>query len=183
MPAQQLTPAVFLDRDGTLIDERGYLGDPERIKFYPTVFRALRRLMSHGFKLIVVTNQAGVGRGYFTLEDLKRVNSAFRRRLTDRGVRLAGLYFCPHAPAMGCACRKPKTGMIKKAVRELKIDLKKSYMVGDNAKDLELARNAGLKGVLVRSGFGRMVSNRAKKLALKVTRNMETASLWICKTA
>src|SRR5882672_1617334 len=134
------SPAVFLDRDGTLLTERGYLSDPARIHFYPGVFGSLRKLEREKFKLVVLTNQSGVGRGYFALRALERVNRAFLKKLSSNRVRIAGLYFCPHRPNAGCPCRKPKPGMPRRAARELHLDLKRSFVIGDQASDMRLAK-------------------------------------------
>jgi len=172
-------PAVFFDRDGTLIDERGYLGDPSRLRFYPSAVPALRRLQKAGFLLVVVSNQSGVARGYFSLDDMNKVNARFLKILRGAGVRMAGTYFCPHAPDGGCACRKPRPGMPRRAARELNIDLKKSFMVGDQARDMELARAIGATGLLVMTGGGRSVRPRAAALGAKTTSNASTAAAWI----
>ncbi len=171
--------AVFFDRDGTLIDERGYLGDPDRLHFYPSAIPALRRLQKAGFLLVVVSNQSGVARGFFSMEDLAAVNARFLKILRRAGVRIAGTYFCPHAPDAGCACRKPRPGLPRRAARELGIDLKKSYVVGDQSRDMELARAIGASGLLVMTGGGRAVRPKASFLGAKTTSNAATAAAWI----
>ena len=174
-------PAAFLDRDGTLIDERGYLGDPGRIRFYPSVVPALKRLRKAGYRLVVISNQSGVGRGYFTMDTLKKVNRRFLQLLRSRGVRIDGVYFCPHLPAAGCSCRKPAPGMAKKAARDLALDVRRSFVIGDQVRDLQLARRVGATGVLVLTGAGRASRRKAKRLAAKVTSNVGTASVWIAE--
>src|ERR1051325_8327952 len=131
MTKRNAHPAVFLDRDGTILTERKYLSTPRRMFFYLSAFKGLRRLGRNGFKLVIITNQSGVARGYFTLKDLHRINFIFRERLLSRGVKISGIYFCPHHPNAGCSCRKPKPMLARRAVRELNLDLKRSYVIGD----------------------------------------------------
>jgi histidinol-phosphate phosphatase family protein len=179
--ALRKTPAVFLDRDGTLITERGYLSDPARIRFYANVAAGLRRLQKAGFKLVVITNQSGVARGYFSLATLGAIHRRFRAVLASRGVHLAGIYFCPHAPDAGCACRKPKPALPRRAARDLGLDLTRSYVIGDQDRDLGLAAAIGAKGVLVLTGGGRLHRNRAQRSGAKITSNVSSASRWIVR--
>ena len=143
---------VFLDRDGTLNPDPGYIGSPDRFELFPGVAPALARLMRAGARLVVVTNQSGVGRGLFSSADLEAIHAKLRRLLQDAGVSLDAIYVCPHHPDERCACRKPETGMIDRAVRELGIDLSRSYLIGDHAKDMELAKRVGAKRVRVTTG-------------------------------
>lgn len=145
---------IFFDRDGTLIEERNYLSDPGQVVLIPGAAEAVRLARGAGYLAVVLTNQSGVGRGYFTLEDVERVNARMGELLGREGARIDGIYVCPHAPEDGCDCRKPRTGLVERAVRELGIDVGASWVVGDKATDLELARNAGMRGVLVRTGYG-----------------------------
>lgn len=172
-------PAVFLDRDGTILRERGYLDDPSRLHFYAHAMSAMRRLQRAGFSLVVVTNQSGVGRGYFTLERLAEVHAAFRRRLSNAGIGLDGLYFCPHRPDAGCACRKPGTGMPRRAARELGLDLKNSYVVGDQDRDLQLGAAIGATPILVLTGGGRAHRRAAREAGAHVTAHLGTAASFI----
>lgn len=150
-------PAVFLDRDGTLIHDREghYLTDPRRLKLYKDAPRALRALAALGFRLIVLTNQSGVGRGYMTLARSVEINRALAAALKSRGVRLEGIYFCPHRPDEGCRCRKPAPGLLREAARAHRADLSRSFVVGDKKGDMELARACGLRAVFVETGHGR----------------------------
>ena len=175
--------AVFLDRDGTLINERGYLADPSKIFFYPGAATALRRLQRAGFRLVIVTNQSGVGRGYFTLAQAQRVSRRFCELLRRQGVRIDRVYMCPHRPDAGCRCRKPNPFLARKAARELKIDLENSYMIGDQVRDLQLAKNAGLRGVLVLTGGGRAARSEAARIARKVASTIRFAASWIIEDA
>ena len=171
--------AVFLDRDGTILDERGYLADPNRLKFYPGIFKALRRLRRIGLNLVVLTNQSGIARGYLTVRVLEEIHRRICQRMSLRGVKLSGFYFCPHLPNQGCSCRKPNPGMPRRAARDFHLNLSRSYVVGDQARDMKLARRIQAKGILVLTGAGRENRKKAHKLAHKVTQNLETASRWI----
>jgi histidinol-phosphate phosphatase family protein len=174
-----LKPAVFLDRDGTILTERGYLADPKKMKIYPFAFPALKRLSKAGYKLVVITNQSGVARGYLTLARLAEIHRQFRARFKSKGISIAGIYFCPHAPNAGCRCRKPSPYLVKKAARELKIDLKRSFVVGDQDRDILLARKSGAQGVLVLTGAGKSQTKGTRKQAAHVTRTLLTAADWI----
>ena len=150
LPLQGAT--VFLDRDGTLNPDPGYIGSPDRFELFPGAATALARLARAGARLVVVTNQSGVGRGLFSSADLDAIHAKLRRLLQGAGVSLDAIYVCPHHPDAGCSCRKPETGMVDRAVHELGIDLSRSYLVGDHAKDMELARRVGVKRVRVTTG-------------------------------
>ena len=155
-------PAAFLDRDGTIIEELGYLGDPDQIRFIPGAIEALRALQRAGFRLVVITNQAGVARGLLTEADVHRVNERLRTLLAESGVRLDGIYYCPHHPEHGppeyrleCSCRKPRPGMVERAARELHLDPARSVVIGDHSSDTALARSfPGMRGVLLLTGHG-----------------------------
>jgi D-glycero-D-manno-heptose 1,7-bisphosphate phosphatase len=155
-------PAVFLDRDGTLTEEVGYVNHPSRLRLLPRAAEAIRRLNAAGVAAVVVTNQAGIARGYFSESVLHAVNDALRAQLADAGARLDGLYACMHHPTEGeapyraqCECRKPKPGLLLRAAAELGLDLTRSTMVGDKASDLVPARAVGADAVLVLTGYGR----------------------------
>ncbi|WP_455388862.1 lipopolysaccharide heptosyltransferase II [Petrachloros mirabilis] len=143
---------VFLDRDGTLNYDPGYLKSAAEMKLLPGVAAALARLKTAGAKLVVVTNQSGVGRGMFTLKDLETIHARLQGLLEQEGAVIDAIYFCPHHPDDGCLCRKPGRGMIDRAVAELQLDLRRSYLVGDHIRDLQLARAIGAKPVLVTTG-------------------------------
>jgi D-glycero-D-manno-heptose 1,7-bisphosphate phosphatase len=147
-------PAVFLDRDGTICEEVGYLNHVDRFRMFPCTGTAIRRLQECGFAVIVVTNQSGVGRGYFPESVVNDVHDRMERELAAQGARLDDIYYCPHGSADGCDCRKPGTGMIERAVREHAIDVARSFVVGDRFRDMELAFAAGCKSVFVRTGYG-----------------------------
>jgi histidinol-phosphate phosphatase family protein len=146
------SPAVFLDRDGTFLDETGYLGDPDKVRFLPGAVDAMRELSEAGFRLIVVTNQSGIGRGFFSEEQALAVNLKMIRMLSDKGVPIDAIYYCPHHPDDGCECRKPQTMMVKRAEDDFDFDTKLSWVVGDVDKDVHLGLNSGLRPVLVATG-------------------------------
>jgi D-glycero-D-manno-heptose 1,7-bisphosphate phosphatase len=154
--------AVFLDRDGTLIEEVGYLNHIDRIRWLPRSAPAVRRLNERGLPAILVTNQSGVARRIFDMALLRRVHETIEGRLAAEGARLDGIYVCPHHPdgidpeyRRACDCRKPRPGLFVKAAADHGVDLSRSYLVGDSATDMEAARNAGVTGVLVMTGYGR----------------------------
>jgi histidinol-phosphate phosphatase family protein len=146
---------VLLDRDGTVIKDKHYLSDPEGVEFEEGAVEGLRKLQELGFGLIVVTNQSGVGRGYFSLAQAEAVNERMRRMLAAEGITLAGIYTCPHAPEENCACRKPRPGLVHQAAREHRFDPQRALVVGDKPADVALATACGARGVLVLTGKGR----------------------------
>jgi heptosyltransferase-2 len=143
---------VFLDRDGTLNVDTGYVKSPDDFTVLPGVGAALARLKQAGARLVVVTNQSGLGRGYFSSRDLEAIHSKLRLVLAEDGVTLDGLYFCPHHPDDHCNCRKPARGMIDRAHAELKVDLSRAYVIGDSIRDVELAKQVGARSLLVMTG-------------------------------
>ena len=143
---------VFLDRDGTLNRDTGYVKSPDELTLLPGVGAALARLKQAGARLVVVTNQSGLGRGYFAGKDLEAIHAKLRVLLAEHRVTLDGIYFCPHRPDEGCTCRKPAPGMIDRAVGELRVDLGRAYVVGDSARDIELAKQVGARSLLVLTG-------------------------------
>jgi D-glycero-D-manno-heptose 1,7-bisphosphate phosphatase len=154
-------PAVFIDRDGTLTEEVGYVNHPSRLRLLPRSAEAIRRLNQAGVAAVVATNQAGVARGYFSEDVLHAVNAALVRQLKEAGAHLDGLYVCLHHPTEGeppyraaCDCRKPEPGLLRRAARELGLNLAASTMVGDKASDLEPGRRVGARAVLVLTGYG-----------------------------
>jgi D-glycero-D-manno-heptose 1,7-bisphosphate phosphatase len=147
--------AVFLDRDGTLVVERGYLARSEDIELLPGVAQALRVLRAAGFALVVVSNQSGVGRGLFPLSRVYEAMARLRTLLRAEGVELDAVYFCPHRPEAGCDCRKPSAELLRRAAHNLGLSLRDSVMLGDKLLDVETGHAAGARGVLLRSGYGR----------------------------
>lgn len=178
-------PAIFLDRDGTIIHDRPgfYLTDPAKLRIYKTAFKALNILSRLGYRLIVLTNQSGVGRGYMTLAGSIAVNLELRRRLAGKGVVLEGIYFCPHLPSAGCVCRKPGVGLVREALKGHRLDLARSIVIGDKGSDMRLADSLGLASVLVRTGHGRSELLKFPELAAgrAVKKNLLLAALWVAK--
>ena len=154
--------AVFIDRDGTISEEVGYVNHPSRYRVFPYSAEAVRTLNEAGWLAILVTNQAGVARGYFAEEMIGSVHNLLRQELERGGARLDAIYYCPHHPSVGdapyrldCDCRKPRPGLIHRAAEDFEIDLARSWMVGDRYGDMELAHNAGVRAAFVLSGYGR----------------------------
>jgi D-glycero-D-manno-heptose 1,7-bisphosphate phosphatase len=141
--------AVFMDRDGTVIVDVGYPSRPEQVELLPDTAAGLARLKADGFKLVVISNQSGIGRGLVTEADAQRVHARLVAVLADAGVDLDGAYYCPHAPEDACTCRKPSPELILRAARELDLDPGRSFMVGDRDSDLESGRRAGCRTILL----------------------------------
>ena len=153
--------AIFVDRDGTLNEDIGYVSSPDQLVLYPWAGEAVRLINSSGRKAIVITNQSGIARGLYTEDVLARIHSRMIEELSREGARVDAVYYCPHHPVAGqppyrrsCECRKPRTGMLETASIEHGIDLARSFVIGDKASDMELAANAGARGVLVMTGYG-----------------------------
>ncbi|HOO55424.1 MAG TPA: HAD family hydrolase [bacterium] len=153
--------AVFIDRDGTLSEEVGYLNHASRFRLLPRSAEAIRLLNEAGVPAVVVTNQAGVARGYFPEERILEVHERMKKLLAEGGARLDGVYYCPHHPTAGvppyrcdCNCRKPKPGLIEKAVDELDLQAEGSYMIGDKFSDVQLGHLMKCSGILVKTGYG-----------------------------
>lgn len=154
--------AVFMDRDGTISEEVGYVNHPARYRVFPYSAEAVRLLNEAGWLAILVTNQAGVARGYFTEDLIAAVHDRLKGELEREGARLDAVYYCAHHPSVGespyrvdCDCRKPRPGLIRRAAEEFNIDLAQSWMIGDRYSDVELAHNAGVHACFVKSGYGR----------------------------
>jgi D,D-heptose 1,7-bisphosphate phosphatase len=141
--------AVFVDRDGTINVDGPYLSDPDKFKMYPGVGNGIKKLKESGFKIIVITNQSGIARGYFTEKDLAEIHAKMKRELKKYEVELDGIYYCPHHPDDNCNCRKPKTGLLDKAIKDHDIVVEKSYMIGDKIHDIEAGKKIGTKGILI----------------------------------
>jgi D-glycero-D-manno-heptose 1,7-bisphosphate phosphatase len=156
------SPAAFLDRDGTLIKERGFLGDPNGVELLPGAVEGVRLLNGWGFRVFGVSNQSGVARGYYGITDVEAVNERVISMFAQAGSRIDHIYYCPHfnrpetvPGSVDCDCRKPKAGMIEEARRAFPIDLSKSFVAGDRAADIGLAQTVGVPGCLVLTGYGR----------------------------
>jgi D-glycero-D-manno-heptose 1,7-bisphosphate phosphatase len=181
-------PAVFLDRDGTLIEDVGYLDRLDRIVLFPWTVDAIRALNRGGFIVVVITNQSGVARGFFTEAFVEETHRHLSARLAAGGARLDAYYYCPHHPdgtvvayRRQCDCRKPASGLVDRAVRELDLDRARSVVVGDKWLDVGLARAAGARGILVRTGTG--AAEEARPMpgvsADVIVDNLAGAASWI----
>ncbi len=149
--ADEKTPAVFFDRDGTIMHDVNYCSEPKDVHVFPFVADSLRKLKARAFKLIMVTNQSGIGRGYFTWEQYERVHAEVLRQLGEP--LIDATYVCPDVPGSDSKCRKPAPGMILQGAREHAVDLSRSIMVGDKEIDVHCGHNAGIKAIRVRTGF------------------------------
>lgn len=163
-----MNKAVFLDRDGTLIEECHFLSDPEKVKLLPGVSDGLRKFREAGFLLVMVSNQSGVARGLMSEGDVEIVNERVELLLDQEGVPLDAVYYCPHYPegkipkyAVECSCRKPQPGMALLAAKEQDLDLSRSYMIGDKSSDMEFGKNAAMRGmIMVETGYGKSGGER-----------------------
>jgi histidinol-phosphate phosphatase family protein len=172
--------AVFLDRDGTINREVHYLSKPEQLELLPGAARAIRRLNQLSLKVVVVTNQSGVARGFLTTEELDRIHRRLKEMLAEHDAYLDGVYYCPEMPDSGSACRKPDIGMMEDSARDLDIDLKRSYVVGDMAIDIEMGQRAGAKTLLVLTGYGERARAKGTEADF-VARDLTEAVRWIEK--
>jgi D-glycero-D-manno-heptose 1,7-bisphosphate phosphatase len=180
--------AVFLDRDGTIIEEVGYLDRPERVEFFPWTIDAIRVLNRAGLALVLVSNQSGVARGFFGEDVVDAVHKRMADLLAEGGAHIDAYYYCPHHPdgkvrryAQACGCRKPGRGLVDRAVQEFGIDPAKSFVVGDRWLDVALGRAVGAQSVLVRTGYGASEENKPPSdlAAEAVVDNLIAASSWI----
>jgi D-glycero-D-manno-heptose 1,7-bisphosphate phosphatase len=159
---RQSGAAVFIDRDGTLNEDIGYVSTPDELVLYPWAAEAVRLVNESGLLSIVITNQSGIARGMYTEEELASIHFRMIEQLSRQGARIDAVYYCPHHPEVGdaryriaCDCRKPRIGMLDRAARDHRIDLARSFVVGDKASDIKLAGNAGARSALVLTGYGR----------------------------
>jgi len=183
-------PAVFLDRDGTISEEVGYVNHLSRYRLMPRSLEAIRLFNDAGYLTFVITNQAGVARGYFTEDLILRVHDRLLAWAAEAGARIDGIYYCAHHPREGqppyradCDCRKPRPGMIQRALREHDIDARRSYVVGDSWIDIEAGAAAGMPGLLVLTGYGRGLleyqKNRFTTEPVHVADDLLDAARWI----
>jgi histidinol-phosphate phosphatase family protein len=179
MAGVELKDAVFLDRDGTINEDRGYIRRPSDLHLIPGAAEAIRALNERGLPVVVISNQSGLARGYFTRSDLTAINAQLVTLLKQDGASIDAMYFCPHLPDDGCPCRKPATALVERAVK--KLDIRCSYMVGDKGTDIALARGAGARAVLVKTGHG---SEELAHLAEEpdfIAEDLLSAVTWILK--
>jgi D-glycero-D-manno-heptose 1,7-bisphosphate phosphatase len=179
---------VLVDRDGTLIEDRGYIDRIDRMNIYPYAVEALRVLQRAGYRLVVVTNQAGVARGMFTEAFVHEAHAWLRDKFEAGGVWFDGIYYCPHhteasvdAYRLACECRKPQPGMALQAAKDLDLDLSRSFVVGDRWLDVALASRAGARGILVRTGYGATEETHPPGgvVATAVVDHVHAAATWI----
>lgn len=183
-----LKRAAFLDRDGTVIEEVGYLDRLERVAIFPWSIDAIRLLNRGGFAVVIVTNQAGIARGFFDEAFVQETHRLLDRKVSAAGGRIDGFYYCPHLPdahveayRRSCDCRKPMAGMIQTAARDLGIDVARSFVVGDRWIDMEMAQRAGATGVLVETGYGKTEATRPPNgfESTPIVANLIEATTWI----
>lgn len=184
------TAAVFVDRDGTLIRDVGHLRRPDQIELLPRVPEAIQRLRQQELRVVVLTNQSGVARGLVSEADLEPIHRELEQQLAAQGAVLDGIYYCPHHPSEGldpyrvsCECRKPKDGMARRAAAELMLDLSRSYVVGDQPSDMELASRIGGKGIRIREGNRQQaIGNKAEEgTEFLVVKDLWEAAQWIMR--
>jgi D,D-heptose 1,7-bisphosphate phosphatase len=178
-----MKPAIFLDRDGTIINDKGTIGDIKQVEFYPYTFDCLRQLQKT-YLLFIATNQPGIAQGIILEEQVEKVNLFIQDVLKNQGIKIQEIYFCPHQKSDNCECRKPKKYFLEKAKKEYLLDMRNSYMVGDHQSDAELAINSGAKGIFVLTGHGRShykdLSEHVKGQAI-IKLNLEFATKEILK--
>lgn len=172
-----LQPAIFLDRDGTLIKDAGYLSSVDGMEVFDFTLEALRRFKEAGYLLIVITNQSGIARGYFDVATMHSINNDIQSRIGDL---IDAFYFCPHGPGDNCDCRKPKSGMINQAAIDLRIDLANSWVIGDKKSDIETGFNTRLGTALVLTGYGEAELKTLDRMPDIVAGNLLDAAKQIC---
>ncbi|MCX9014278.1 MAG: D-glycero-beta-D-manno-heptose 1,7-bisphosphate 7-phosphatase [Candidatus Methanoperedens sp.] len=178
--------AVFVDRDGTINVDGPYLSDPDKFEMYSGVGESVKKLKEDGFKIIVMTNQSGIARGYFTEDVLSKIHERMKMKFSEFGVKLDGIYYCPHHPDDDCECRKPKTVLFKKAIKEHDIDVNQSYMIGDKILDVCAGQKIGVKTVLIPEAHSRneFLSNKNEWKCVPdyVADDFMKAVVWIIRT-
>jgi D-glycero-D-manno-heptose 1,7-bisphosphate phosphatase len=170
------SPAIFLDRDGTIIEEKNYLSDPDQVVLLDGAVAGLRALSRHALPLVVISNQSGIGRGYFSLDQAEAVRVRLEVLLAREGIEMAGWFMCPHAPEALCSCRKPLPGMIEAAAQQLHLAPADSFVIGDKRCDIDLAQAVGAKGILVTTGHGAGDADYAQAIDVPVCRDLVEAS-------
>src|SRR5918999_1621312 len=173
---------VFLDRDGTINEEVSYLGHPDLLCLIPGAAEAIRLLNEADCLAIVVSNQSGVGRGYFSTATVEAIHQQLAKQLAIHGAYVDAIYYCPHHPSEGCNCRKPKTGMLVRAARDYGIDMHRAFVVGDKVSDLDAGRQVGCKTVLVLTGYGEQARETSKNPSFQpdyISTDLYDAVKWI----
>lgn len=149
---QEVSKAVLLDRDGVINTEVEYLHEPDKFEFIPGALKGIKKMHEAGYKIVVITTQAGIGLGYFTKEDFFKVTKTMLKGFKEQGIPVSRVYFCPHSVSDNCNCRKPKTGLLERAKQDLNLDMANSWMIGDKTSDILAGKNAGCKTILVKTG-------------------------------
>ena len=177
--------AVFLDRDGTVVDDPGFLHEPAKVKLLPGAAQAIKKLNERGFLVIIVTNQSGIARGLYTVEDYEGVQRRLIELLEKQGAHIDGAYFCPHHPQFTgpCDCRKPGSKLFQEAQQALDIDLTRSWWIGDRLADVQPARVLGGEGILVATGDGNLHQGQARALGVMVVADLAAAADEIVRLA
>ena len=177
--------AIFLDRDGTINTEVDYLSTVKNLRLIKNTAKAIRILNQNRIKVIIVTNQSGISRGLFSIDDLDNIHNELKRKLRRRGAYIDAIYYCPHHPDEECSCRKPKNGMFKLAAKDFDLKLNKCYIIGDKLTDIKAAHNIYAKGILVRTGYGKSEQNKlrgeADIMPDHIAENLYEAVKWIIK--
>ena len=175
---------IFLDRDGTINVEKSYLYKWEDFEFEKNAIEGLKELKNLGYEFIVVTNQSGIGRGYYTEEDLVALNNQMTQKLKEFGIEILECFYCPHHPEKGigkykvdCNCRKPNPGMLLEGIKKYDVDIENSFMIGDQKGDLEAGKKAGLKSILVLTGYGKKIEEEVKGNYLIAKDLLEVAAI------
>ena len=172
-----MTTAVFLDRDDIIVEDPGYVHKLEDFKLIQNAIEGLKLLKN--YKLFIITNQSGIGRGIYKLQDFSKFNNHLIRELKKNNIKIRKTYYCPHKPEDNCKCRKPKTKLLKDAAKEFNIDLKKSFAIGDKKLDVKMGKNAGCKTILVLTGNG--IKEKENSKADYVAKDLLEAAKWILK--
>ena len=186
-------PAVFLDRDGTVCEEVGYLREVKDLQLIPGSAQAIRKIRQAGWKVVIISNQSGVARGYLTEETVQTIHTALREMLLKEEAEIDGIYYCPHHPKgnppynMQCDCRKPKAGMLKQATKDLDLDLNRSIVIGDKLSDVQTAQRLNIPGILVLTGFGKgeleKYQQNWEKKPDHIAENLLEAASWFLKNS
>ena len=172
-----MSKAVFMDRDGVIVEDPGYVHKIEDFKIIPNAVDALKLLKN--YKLVIVTNQSGIGRGYYSLDDFNKFNNHLLNELKKHGIKIEKTYYCPHKPDDNCNCRKPKAKFLKNAEKDLKIEMKKSFSIGDRKSDYEFGKNAGCKTIHVLTGYG--IQSKHEVKSDYFAEDLLDAARWILK--
>ncbi len=174
-----MVKAIFLDRDGTIneLNSQGFVHQPDNFRFLPGALEGLKEFSKMGYKLIIVTNQSGIGHGFYTEEDMHSVHEKMVQLLSEEGIEIHDINYCPHKRGEGCSCRKPRPGMIATAIEKHGIDISRSFMVGDNTKDIKVGENAGLKTIGLNTGYGLKDGNITVKPDFMASSLLEAAEI------